>query len=401
MTEPPEKHGAIILIVDDERTIADLLSRSMAQRGFSTRVAYSAAEAKQVLAAEPDVFVMLSDVRMPGQDGLSLAEEVLSARGEADATEVVLLTGNADAEAAISALRSRVFDMIQKPFNLGHVSGVVRRAEAAAAARRQRAGRDAALRTQIEDAEAERERLVARLEASSAATDGQARDDLIAVISHELRTPLIPVIGLSELLLEQPELSPKEVAAYSRAIHEGGRRLLGMIDRALDIVGMDRGLREADRERFPVAVLAARAVARAAEAAAAGQVHIVRHGDAVCVGVGDMALLQKALEQLLDNAVRASPESAEVVMCWRTADDTVRIAVRDHGDGISDTVIARLGTLFLQADQSRSRAWEGAGLGLAFAHRVAVLHGGGLQLSRPPEGGTLAVLVIAAEAFGA
>ncbi len=55
----------------------------------------------------------------------------------------VLLTGNADADAAISALRSRVFDMIQKPFDLGHVS---------VAARRLRAAREAARRTQIQQA---------------------------------------------------------------------------------------------------------------------------------------------------------------------------------------------------------------------------------------------------------
>jgi signal transduction histidine kinase len=197
-------------------------------------------------------------------------------------------------------------------------------------------------------------------------------------------------------MLEQPDLPSAEIAGYCRAIHDSGRQLLGMIDQALDIVAMDRGLREVDRVAFVVAAPAAVAVARTAALARGHEVRIVQAGEPSCVGVGDAILVQKAIEQLLDNAVRAAPAGSEVALSWRRDGGQVEIGLRDHGAGIADLVIARIGTLFLQADQTRSRAWEGAGLGLAFAHRVAMLHGGTLTLSRPDGGGTRAVLAMPA-----
>ena len=123
-----------VLIVDDETAIADLLARSLGQRGFATATAHSAEQAKAVLAAMPDILVILSDIRMPGQDGLGLAGDVLGGRTEQQAVEVVLLTGNATTEAVLGALRTHVFDMVQKPFNLGVIADVVTRARPRAGA---------------------------------------------------------------------------------------------------------------------------------------------------------------------------------------------------------------------------------------------------------------------------
>jgi two-component system sensor histidine kinase CreC len=117
-------------------------------------------------------------------------------------------------------------------------------------------------------------------------------------------------------------------------------------------------------------------------------------GDASCTVNGAVSLIGKAFDQLLDNAVRASPAGAIVDVSWRHAGGQVEIRVRDAGAGIPASVVARVGTLFLQADQSLTRGWEGAGLGLAFVHRVALLHGGALRFEHPAAGGTCAVLAL-------
>ncbi|OJY70228.1 MAG: hypothetical protein BGP12_20940 [Rhodospirillales bacterium 70-18] len=394
-----------VLIVDDETAIADLLARSLGQRGFATATAHSAEQAKAVLAAMPDILVILSDIRMPGQDGLGLAGDVLGGRTEQQAVEVVLLTGNATTEAVLGALRTHVFDMVQKPFNLGVIADVVTRARARALERRQRAARDHQLQAQIRAAEDERARLLARLDESSVvaadavqarSTSERARGDLLAVISHELRTPLIPVIGLAEVVLKTPDLSRADLLLHAQTILESGQRLLSLIDGALDIVAMDQGLRAMQRREFRIAELVERVVARAQatreQAGSGGPVDFIITGDTEAGADGDVRLVERALDHLVDNAIKAAPAGSDVSISWHDEGGMTVIAMTDHGAGIAAEVRAQLGRPFVQADMSRGRRWAGAGLGLAFAYRVAGAHGGRLVLA-PGEGdGTRAEL---------
>lgn len=403
LSEPIATRDLTVLVLDDEKPIVDMLLRALTMRGFIARGADSPADAKAAIRADANIGVLLSDVRMPGQTGLDLAEELLREREEKRALEIVLLTGGATADVALGALRARTFDLIQKPLRMAEVASAVERALASSRQRRARALRDAEVDLQVRTAEAERARLVDRLTASSAQLDDaqsalaasqRLRRDLLAVISHEMRTPLIPILGFSEILAAGVALPATEVRDYGRLIQEGAARLLVVIESALDIVALEhgRGVTAGMREAAPR--LLSRVLAQQQAAAAARGVRLeLADGDARQLVSGDPRLLAAAMGQLVNNAIEASPRGGSVVLGWRAMPEGgVALRVRDSGPGLPEGLLEQIGTPFLQADMSLTRTWPGAGLGLALAKRVAAAHGGRLLLGPAEGGGTEAGL---------
>ncbi|MGK7868789.1 ATP-binding protein [Falsiroseomonas sp. E2-1-a20] len=403
--------GALgILVVDDERLIVELLLRSLSQRGYRAQGVGSAEAAKARVREDPDIAVVLTDVRMPGQDGLALAEDLLRERPEMSALEVVLLTGAATTDVALAALRARSFDLVQKPLRLAEVALVVERALASSRQRREGATRIAEVEARIQAAETERARLSEHLAASAVRLDDaesalaasrRMRGDLLAVISHEMRTPLIPILGFSEILSASPALRPEEVRDFGRLIHDGADRLLWLIEAALDIVALDHGRGLGVPVAEPSDRLLARVAARMGRAAAASGVALLTNAAPQHFVAGDLRLLESALANLVDNAIKASAGGTPVELgCTGGPSGGTVLLVRDRGPGLPDGLRDQLGTPFLQADMSKTRAWPGAGLGLALAGRVAAAHGGRLDLRPRPDGGTEARIELPAPAAG-
>jgi len=125
-----------VLLVDDEATVLEELSHSLKRQGLAVLTAGSAAAALAVLEGRPDVGTLVSDIRMPDMDGLALARAALRARGEAQALEVVLVTGDASPAHGVAASRLGAFGLLHKPMRGTDLARVVEAALASAAARR-------------------------------------------------------------------------------------------------------------------------------------------------------------------------------------------------------------------------------------------------------------------------
>ncbi len=121
----------VVLIVDDELFIAEEASIGLELEGYDTLIAESASEAIAILAFRSDIGVLLTDVRMPGVDGISLANQVLAGRGHHDAVNVILMTGHAEdiPPRGVSAC-------IAKPFSMSAMVDLVGQAMGDAAAKR-------------------------------------------------------------------------------------------------------------------------------------------------------------------------------------------------------------------------------------------------------------------------
>jgi CheY-like chemotaxis protein len=126
-----------ILIVDDELFIAEETSIGLELEGCDTIIAGSAAEAFEILASRPDIGVLLTDVRMPVVDGISMAKQMLAGRGDHDALGVILMTGNAD-----DVPPKGVSACVAKPFSMSAMVDLVAQAMTDVTAKRMSAGRE-------------------------------------------------------------------------------------------------------------------------------------------------------------------------------------------------------------------------------------------------------------------
>jgi EAL domain-containing protein (putative c-di-GMP-specific phosphodiesterase class I)/AmiR/NasT family two-component response regulator len=139
-----------ILIVDDEKAIGDELADYANGRGADAMTANRFDDAVESLRTHPEITVMLSDIRMPGRDGLCLLTRALADRDEANALEVVLMTGQATLDDAIAAVQRKAFDFVCKPFSLSALWRTLERANDSALARRAAAASAAANRAKAE-----------------------------------------------------------------------------------------------------------------------------------------------------------------------------------------------------------------------------------------------------------
>ena len=383
-----------VLVVDDDPLMIDMLATGLPYFGFATLTAISAAEARNVLAARRDIGVVVSDINMPTETGLALAQEMLRDRAEEDALEVILMTGRSNPQDAITALRFHVADFVAKPFTICELSESVERALHSAQLRRERMANANNVAAKMAEAEADRRRLMAALNQTTADLEAskRTRNDLIAVVSHELRTPLIPIIGFAETMRRSVVTSPKDVREWAATIEQSGRRLLSMINGALDVVALDRGRGLTRRTAVVLETLLGHVVASHHAVAVERGVRVVLRVQSGLVINADHRTIEVALGHLVDNAIKASPVGETVRIVARTAGALVSIAVSDRGSGVPPSVMDQLGTPFLQADLSYCRRWQGVGLGLALALRITRSHGGHLSLIPRSDGGTVALL---------
>ena len=120
-----------VLIVDDELFIAEETSIGLELEGCHTLIAGSATEAFEILASRPDIGVLLTDVRMPVIDGISMAKQVLAGRGDHDALNVILMTGHAE-----DIPPKGITACVAKPFSMSMMVGLVAQALTDVAAKR-------------------------------------------------------------------------------------------------------------------------------------------------------------------------------------------------------------------------------------------------------------------------
>ena len=209
-------------------------------------------------------------------------------------------------------------------------------------------------------------------------------------MSHELRTPLNSVIALSGVLHRRlASTIPAEEYSYLEVIERNGRNLLSLINDILDLSRIEAGREDIHLTRFSIRECIDEIVAMIAPQAREKNVMLTSVvADDLAPLTSDPDKCRHILQNLVGNAVKFT-EAGTVEISAQWLGETLHVAVRDTGIGISGEQIPHIFDEFRQADDSTSRKYGGTGLGLAIARNYAKLLGGSITVeSLPGQGST-------------
>jgi signal transduction histidine kinase len=221
----------------------------------------------------------------------------------------------------------------------------------------------------------------------------QLRADFVSLVSHELRSPMAAVIGAARTLQDRWRmLTGPQRESFLALIGDETTRLAELVGDVLDTSRIEAGTFSYRFEEVDLR----RVVDAAVEAAVLAQqdVPIVASVHGALPGIrGDRARLRQVLGNLIENAVKYSPEGEEVRVSAAAANGAVQIAVRDAGPGIPRDQQGRIFEKFARADVEGG-AKPGSGLGLFIARSIAEAHGGSLEVSSGAETGSTFTLTL-------
>jgi len=222
------------------------------------------------------------------------------------------------------------------------------------------------------------------------------RRDFVANVSHELRTPITSIKGYVETLLDESGEHSQHVHDFLEIINKQTNRLQAIVEDLLSLAKIEQ---ESDKEEIVLEkgsikeVLQSAIEACSVKAADKGM-HISLDCPDVTYAMINEPMLEQAVINLLDNALKYSkPESAVQINAETTAKNVV-INVKDRGIGVEPGHLDRLFERFYVVDKGRSRESGGTGLGLAIVKHIAQAHGGEIVVkSEPGKGSTFSILL--------
>jgi signal transduction histidine kinase/ActR/RegA family two-component response regulator len=228
---------------------------------------------------------------------------------------------------------------------------------------------------------------VKRAEAAS-----RAKTEFLANMSHEIRTPMTAVLGYTDLLLADGG-DAAERALWAAAARRNGAQLLDLIDGILDVSRLDADRIELEPRACPLRELLEPVAATARESAEAKGLVFRFEMAAECPDAieTDPVRLRQILSNLLRNALKFTPHGTVTLRVGRPPGSSRALffQVIDTGIGISAQDCERIFAPFGQVDESHTRRFGGAGLGLAISRRLATLLGGSLSVESEPGRGSI------------
>lgn len=216
------------------------------------------------------------------------------------------------------------------------------------------------------------------------------RNDFVATVSHELRTPLTNIIGEVELLEDGDRGELTSCQAHGvEVINRNSERLLTLIEDLLTLSHVEGNKLQLRPEPTPVAGLVVEVGNQVSPAAVAKSVALeIDYGTDAGVIVADPVQLDRALLNLLENAVKFTPAGGKAALRVGRVGDNVEFTVTDTGIGIPEVEQVRLFTRFFRSSEATRLAIQGTGLGLVIVKRIVEAHGGTVSIASKPDVGT-------------
>jgi len=228
-----------------------------------------------------------------------------------------------------------------------------------------------------------------RLQAQEA---NQAKDQFLATLSHELRSPLNVMLGWTQMLssgLVSAENMPRAFDVLERSVREQAK----LIEDLLDVSRIITGKLRVEMRRVDLANVVEFAVDAARPAAEARRVTLTAAVTPALFMRADPHRLRQVIANLLNNALKFTPELGSVAVHAERVDDEARIVIQDSGIGIQPELLPRIFDRFQQGDSSTTRTHAGLGLGLAIVKHLVEQHAGRISAASggPNRGSTFTI----------
>lgn len=387
-----------ILVADDSEPIREVIASFLGTRGYRIDQAADGQVALDLYRARQHDLVV-TDLQMPRLEGLPLLQLIKTINPDA---QVIILTGNATLQTAVEALRLGAYDYLLKPIeDMESFHRLVDRALVHGRLLQENKRLVEELRqanTHLEAQVADRTRDLKAANESLLSLD-KLKNDFVSVVSHELRTPL-SVILLEAQLLNQAgaSLSPQKIKqTYSDLITNAGR-LRAQIENLLDFSLLERGELELHLQPCSINQAIREVIDLYQTRAAEKKLRLIfdRQPTSVLTVKADLPRLRSALIQLVDNAVKFTPENGTITVGAHGPTTipgsevrAVAIVVKDTGIGVPPDRQPVLFKLFSQADMTSTRRYGGMGIGLALANRIVIAHHGQVTFKSEADKGSV------------
>jgi len=213
------------------------------------------------------------------------------------------------------------------------------------------------------------------------------RRELTANVSHELRTPLTSIKGFAETLLGGAMRDEATARRFLEIIDKEADRLVKLVDDLLDLSRLEDKRISLQLGQVEVGTLVDETLARLRPLAGQRTIDVQAPPTAV-VALADRDRLSQVLTNLLDNAIKFTPDGGRITVGWRCTNGEVEISVSDSGPGIPEADLPRIFERFYKADRARPAHPGGSGLGLAITKHIVEAHGGRIAVRSSPGTGT-------------
>lgn len=357
-----------VMIVDDILANIEILSESLGD-DYELFFATSGADALELIRADKPDLILL-DIMMPGMDGFELCT-ILKGDPTTRDIPIIFVTAMIEEEQEIKGLELGAIDYLTKPIS-PHI-----------------------VRARVKN-HLELKRYRDLLETLASAAD-RAKKEFLRSVSHELRTPLTPIIGMTDLVLNQEEDDNKR--KYLGMVQKSALRLLGIVEDLIETSRLEGEGGAPENAPFQLKPFLDTVIMEAhALASAKGLDFRVQLDPALPEAVvSDQGMLHKVLGMLVGNAVKFTPAGEvgfEVRPQEVAGEQMLQFSVSDTGVGIDPADLERIFSDFTQSDGSITRSFPGLGLGLTLARRMTELMDGSIWAESAPGGGSVFQLQI-------
>lgn len=376
-----------VLVVDDDTALLEALPQALALRLTAVKVDTSDSAVNALaLIEEHDYDAIVSDIKMPGMDGLALLQKIQELRPD---TPTLLITGHGEHDLAVLALRGGAYDFIQKPIDRDYMVAALNRAIQTRRMRRQLAEQQRALELHALSLERVVESRTRELIEANA-----AKDKFLSMIAHELKTPLTTLKGRTQLLQRRAaregldEVMTQGLKDIERSIN----RLQVLVNDLLDASLMQTNMFVIHRRRCDLVQLC-RHIIDEYTSGSGPALRFEAPGEPIEAEV-DADRIGQVLLNLLSNAHKYSPKGYPITVTLQQVGFEAVISVRDMGKGIPPEDLRHIFDEYYRSPDIDLHAGmqNGLGLGLYIAHKLVERHAGRIDVqSIPGEGSVFSV----------